>query len=1146
MKQKTRFFLIVGLVTLTLLLSSGVSLAQGPGGEPQLADPNPPTPVVLDATSRIETPINSQGTLFNLPTAGTASIIVKLSEPPIAELARDLDNVQFAPVFATQAARVRSSQSSVMNAMTAASIDYELVGAASTVINVLVINADTSQLEAIKALPGVADAWVGRAAETNNSSSVPFLGAPDVWDYGVTGAGVTLAIIDSGVDYNHENFDAPGWPLSHTNKILGGYDFAGDTWDPNTSPTLDPDDDPYDGSVVGHGSHVAGTAAGYGIDSSGNAITSGWNSGMDFSGALIGPGMAPAARFYAFKVGGVGSPQGYVSEPATILALDRAADLDNDPATAGPMVDVVNMSIGGSFGVTVTDDWSEASNNASALGIVVVSSAGNAGDTFFINGDPGVAASVISVAASIENYPGYGDDELGYFSSRGPARAVNGADVALKPDISAPGWAIVSTGTQLAIGGSWVSTDSYTLWGTSMASPHVAGAAALVRDMHPGWSPAQVKAVLMNTATHQVNDGVTTHSPVRAGTGRMDTVAAIDSEMIAYWAAEPEQVNVSFGILNVAAANTYNETITLQNLGSTGCSYTPALYDQTTVTGASFSVPAGTISVPASGTANVNVAFAVDPALMVEPHHSDPTMSETQDGQPRHWLAEATALVEFTDPSCPTLWVALYAAPRPVSSLQSTAATIAAPNVSGMAVISMTGTELDTGGGNYPYDEVSIVSAFELIDFLPNEADVNGFANAGDLEYIGVTSNYPGTGEVLDNTTMYFGFSNYGEWNSLSEEMWWEIYVDPDEDGSAEYLVWNWNYGAALAGSDSSDSFIVVVDDLVNGGSTYFGDLVNGISPATQDTYAFQNRVAFLPVPATAVGLTDNNLDFDFWVAGRTWFDYYLSHLNSYDLGAQAIDLTYGTASSPAWIDNAGPSIPVIYDWTDYEGPEDPCLLLLHHHNNDTTSPRTEIVCLEQPTFYDVGLRKTASLTISDTGEITVVYTITVTNHSATVDAPDVTVDDLLPGDLTYVSHVASVGAYDPVTGVWTIGGLPAGNSVTLTITATVNADAVGTITNVAALFVAGQGVENTPGDNEAGASFSLDTPGSDEGGSSGGSGGGDASTSGEGGQDITTLPSTGYPPQEDSSRSALPYLALVGVALAALTGTLVLRRNRA
>ncbi|HZQ37437.1 MAG TPA: S8 family serine peptidase, partial [Dehalococcoidia bacterium] len=183
-------------------------------------------------------------------------------------------------------------------------------------------------------LPGVVAVRPLQHMKPNNVQSVPFIGAPAVWqNLRLHGEGVKIAIIDTGIDYTHANFGGPGtaaaYTAAHANeklpanpawfgpnapRVKGGIDLVGDDYDASADPLADgspnpktvphPDPNPLD--CFGHGSHVAGTAAGSGVTSAGTTYTGPYDATTDANPANfnIGPGVAPKAELYAVRVFG--------------------------------------------------------------------------------------------------------------------------------------------------------------------------------------------------------------------------------------------------------------------------------------------------------------------------------------------------------------------------------------------------------------------------------------------------------------------------------------------------------------------------------------------------------------------------------------------------------------------------------------------------------------------------------------------------------------------------------------------------------------------------------------------------------------------------------------------------------------------------
>ncbi len=268
-------------------------------------------------------------------------------------------------------------------------------------------------------------------------------------------------------------------------KIIGGYDFSNN--DPN----------PFD--YHGHGTHVAATAAGNGLLK----------------------GIAPDASILFYKV----FPNAY--DDVIISAIEQAV-LDG--------ADVISMSLGFSCllelgGYTEEcgpdDPESQAIDDAVSLGVTVVVAAGNDGLLGFGEGtigSPGTARKAITVGASDKS------DRIAGFSSIGPVRWRG--ETIVKPDVTAPGVSICAARYDSAfidfngnvpycLAGS---TSHAAISGTSMATPHVAGAAALIKQAHPDWTPEQIKTALMDSA---VDLGLDENIQ---GAGRIDVAAALGVE----------------------------------------------------------------------------------------------------------------------------------------------------------------------------------------------------------------------------------------------------------------------------------------------------------------------------------------------------------------------------------------------------------------------------------------------------------------------------------------------------------------------------------------------------------------------------------------------------------------------------------------
>ncbi|MCA0296123.1 MAG: S8 family serine peptidase [Actinobacteria bacterium] len=309
----------------------------------------------------------------------------------------------------------------------------KVVAKLQSAYNGIQVRINAGKVDELAKLPGVVGVHTLTPKALDNTVSVPFLGVPQVWqDTGYTGKGVKVAIIDTGIDYTHADFGGPGtvaaWDAAHAAsastpdptlfgpnapRVKGGYDFVGDDYDAtgdNGSVTPVPDDNPLD--CEGHGSHVAGTAGGSGVNADGTTYTGPYNADTENNAFKVGPGVAPQVDLYALKVFGC---QG--STDVVVQALDWAVDHG---------MDVVNMSLGSDYG-SADDPDAVAASNAVAAGVVVVASSGNAGHNPYLTGSPGSGHGVLSVAAvdSAANFPGA---KLTIGATSIPAINANGAD----------------------------------------------------------------------------------------------------------------------------------------------------------------------------------------------------------------------------------------------------------------------------------------------------------------------------------------------------------------------------------------------------------------------------------------------------------------------------------------------------------------------------------------------------------------------------------------------------------------------------------------------------------------------------------------------------------------------------------------------
>lgn len=259
--------------------------------------------------------------------------------------------------------------------------------------NALIVSIDASQLKTVQGIGGVVAVRPVRDYTLSlEDNTLQYIGATAVQNSGLTGAGIRVAMLDTGIDYTHYNLGgsgnvadyaaaaavASGTPppsLFPTAKVIGGFDFVGDTWNGSTVNTLTPDPNPID--LNGHGSHTSDIVGGHSLD-----------------GKHVGT--APGSQLYAVKV--CSSVASACSGVAILEGIEFALD-PNNTGTLNNAVDIISMSIGGPFGQREADDG-EAFTDAVSFGVVSVVSAGNNGDIPYVIGGPAATPEVLALAAT--------------------------------------------------------------------------------------------------------------------------------------------------------------------------------------------------------------------------------------------------------------------------------------------------------------------------------------------------------------------------------------------------------------------------------------------------------------------------------------------------------------------------------------------------------------------------------------------------------------------------------------------------------------------------------------------------------------------------------------------------------------------------
>jgi minor extracellular serine protease Vpr len=872
------------------------------------------------AASGAEGVVDVQWTPVGLRDAQT-TVVVQLADKPVtvaeADANRNFSKDEKAALKADLKAKQDGLRGDISQLGGQVLADYQLA------YNGIKVRIDRSKLNDLRALNGVTGVHGLQLVRPDNVKGVQLIGAPTVWGglAALHGENIKIAVIDTGIDYTHANFGGPGTvaafnaanaadtlppsiALGWQARVKGGTDLVGDDYnadpdDPAFQPIPHPDPNPLD--CNGHGSHVAGTAAGSGVTAAGATYNGPYNaSTITGNSWRIGPGVAPKADIYGIRVFGCEG-----STDVTVDAIEWAVEQD---------MDVINMSLGSSFGTT-DDPSAVASTNAARAGVVVVTSAGNSGPSQYITGSPGTAEGAIATAAidptpefpgvtittsgglslpavnanehpytgpisgltikTIVNDPNTAEDEslgcsvaafgtvpgntlvvvnrgvcarvakaifgqkagaaavamvnnaatyppvegkitsnpdtgeaftvtIPFLGLRGPAtdatsdgaklRAANGqtatltpgpianpnftgyadfssggprtGDSGLKPNISAPGVATVSTGVGTGNGAATIS-------GTSMASPHVAGVAALTRQAHPSWSVADIKAAIMNTGDPSQTFQ---YRMSRGGTGLVQPAKSTTTQVVAKGvnglltsADGPEfAISVNYGFEEFNRDFTKTRTISVTNNGSSSASFGVAVTNQA---GSPHSVALSTssLTVPAGGTVDFTMRLTVPVA----------TAGNSDD------FREVAGMVTLTPTAGSnngvTLRVPYYLVPRAQANVKTTV-----DKLKGGATSTTARITNSKGGIEATYD----FYAWGLEDGKEPASKASN-----DIRAVGVQS-FPLT---ATEQIVVFAVSVHNRWSNAATNEY-DIPLDVNNDGKVDYTVVAVDAGAVTAG----------------------------------------------------------------------------------------------------------------------------------------------------------------------------------------------------------------------------------------------------------------------------------------------------------------------------------------------------------
>jgi subtilisin family serine protease len=429
-----------------------------------------------------------------------------------------------------------------------------------TVLNGVAVVVPERELARVSTLPGVETVYRSVRYHQRLNTSPQAIGAPDLWGptLATAGDGVKIAIIDDGVDQTHPFFAPAGYTMpagyprgqaQYTSaKVIVARSFppAGATY---KNAAL-----PYDPGESFHATHVAGIAAG-------NNGTRATLSGQPVTVS----GVAPRAYIGNYKALTIPTPNfGLDGNSPEIAAAIEAAVNDG--------MNVINLSLGEPEVEPSRDLVVKALEGAAAAGVVPVVAAGNDFEDFGRGsvGSPGNAPSAITVAAATKT------GVIASFSSSGPTPI----STQMKPDVTAPGADILSSVPSDE--GTW-----NTFSGTSMASPHIAGSAALLEQRHPTWTVAQIKSALVQSAIPAFSDATRrAEAPTTREGGGFVNLPRADNPLLF---ATP--TGLSFGLVKPGAAAA-SKGVVLSDAGNGAGSWTVAVVEQQTHD------PAVTVTVP--------------------------------------------------------------------------------------------------------------------------------------------------------------------------------------------------------------------------------------------------------------------------------------------------------------------------------------------------------------------------------------------------------------------------------------------------------------------------------------------------------------------------------------------------------------------
>lgn len=511
-------------------------------------------------------------------------------------------------------------------------------------------------------------------------------------------------------------------------------------------------------------------------------------------------------------------------------------------------------------------------------------------------------------------------DQLENSSSRGPRLP----DSHLKPDLAAPGTSILAAESGSGTRGRLFS-------GTSMASPHVAGAVALLKQLHPTWGPIDMKMALMNSAVPTKNDRGIPYAESRTGAGRVQVSEAAQLTTLARVEGSPGEVALSFGALQLLAPYTATKSVRIFNLSNQPQTYQLRSSNTVLETGVSLTPLLERITIAARGSDLVPIRFDANPAQF--DRSLDPTTPLFIGDKARHQLFEASGqLWIHTDKQ--SIHLPWFSIVRALSDARVPATSIGMPPDANSTV------RLPTRGPRA--HSKPLVSVFQL-GLTNNNRGFSDDRASGDLVAFGAASDRNAQ-ESMAQAKVYFGVVTAGAWVTPQRPfVSLDVDIDLNGDNTAEYTLLSSTSGNLLSGrihdpQDMTDAFLTIVrDNSKQTNNLTAGTALNVLPPVVRDTAPYHNATAILAAPAAQIGLSDSQSTFRYRIVTTALGFTETSAWSFFDAATPLIDAApHGINHSPIFDEGLAPTVVVNRTAALAEGfgPSKPLrALAIHHHN---------------------------------------------------------------------------------------------------------------------------------------------------------------------------------------------------------------------